>query len=142
MKLPFRVRSLVRIAFLCSLFGAMPLSQVVLCRAESAKHMEKHVRRIEKQLAKYGSGTYLRLVFLDHSQSLGIIGQLHPDSFTFTDADNNATRSYDYADVASVDKGETYVGEGSRHRHLPRLLVFGVASAVAAGAVAAFTMTH
>lgn len=142
MKLQFRVRSIVRIAFLCSLLGAIPCSQMTLCRAESARHMEKHVRKIERQLAKYGSGTYLRLVFLDHSQSLGVVGRLNSSSFTFTDADSNATRSYDYAEVASVDKGDTYVGEGSRHRHLPRLLVFGVASAVAAGAVAAFTITH
>jgi hypothetical protein len=142
MKLQFHVRSIVRIAFLCILLGPMTFSQMGLCRAESVRHMEKHIRKMEKRLANYGPGTYLRIVFLDHSQSLGVVGQLKTDSFTFTDAETNATRSYAYADLAGVDKGETYVGEGSRHRHFPRLLFVGVASAAAAGAIAAFTMTQ
>lgn len=136
------VRSIVRLAFLCTMLAPLPFCQMGLCRAESARHMEKHTRKIENKLAKYGSGTYLRIVFRDHSTSLGIVGRLEATSFTFTDADTNATRSYRYADVAGVDRGETYVGEGSRHRHLPRLLVLGVAGAAAAGAVAAFNFIH
>ena len=142
MKLQFQVRSVVHIAFLCILLGPLPLGQMGLCRAESTRHMEKHVRKMEKKLAKYNPGTYLRIVFRDHSQSLGTVGQLSETSFTFTDADSNATRSYEYTDVASVDKGETYIGEGSRHRHFPRLLIAGVAGAAVAGAIAGFTMTH
>lgn len=142
MKLQFHIHSIVRIAFLCILIGPMSFSQMGLCRAESARHMDKHVRKMEKKLAKYGPGTYVRIIFLDHSQSLGVVDQLNASSFTFKDAESNATRSYDYADVASVDKGETYIGDGSRHRHFPRLLIAGVAGAVAAGAIAAFTMTQ
>lgn len=142
MKLQVHVRSSVRIPFLCILLAPLAITQMGLCRAESARHMEKHVRKMENKLANYGPGTYLRIVFRDHSQSLGIVTRLDADSFTFADADSNTTRSYEYSDVASVDKGDTYIGDGSRHRHFPRLLVAGVAGAVAAGAVAAFTVTH
>lgn len=142
MKLQFHVRLILRIAFLCILLGPMTFSQMGLCRAESARHMEKHIRKMQKKLADFGPGSYLRIVFRDHSQSLGMLNQLSADSFTFTDADNNATRSFEYADVAGVEKGDTYVGEGSRRRHFPKFLIVSVASAAAAGAVAAFTMTH
>lgn len=137
-----KVSSIVRIAFLCALVAPLPFSQIELCRAESAQRMEKHTRKIEKKLTKYDPGVYLRIVFRDHSESLGVVGRLGATSFTFTDADSNATRSYQYADVAIVEKGETYIGEGSRRRHLPKLLVFGIAGAAAAGAIAGFTVAH
>jgi hypothetical protein len=142
MKLQFHVRTIVRISFLCILLAPVLFSQRGLCRAESARHLDKHIRKMQKKLDNYGPGTYLRVVFLDHSQVVGIVGQINANSFTFTDADNNVTRSYGYADVASIDRGDTYVGEGSRHRHFPRLLIAGVAGAVAAGAIAAFTMVQ
>ena len=137
-----KVRSIVKITFLNALLVFLPFSQMGLCRAESAQHMEKHTRQIEKKLTKYAPGAYLRIVFRDHSESLGIVGRLEATSFTFTDADSNATRSYQYVEVAIIEKSETFIGEGSRHRHLPRLLVFGMASAAAAGAIAAFTVAH
>lgn len=141
MKLHFYVRSIVRLAFLCLLLAPMPFSPMGQCRAESARHMEKRTRKMEKKLAKYSPGAYLRIVFRDHSESLGTVGRLEATSFTFTDAESNETRSYAYADVASVGKGETYVGEGSRRRHFPRLLSFGMAGAAAAGVIAGFLMT-
>lgn len=134
-----KVQSLVRIAFLCALFAPLPFSQWRLCRAESAQHMRKHTRKIEKKLTRYAPGTYLRIVFRDHMESVGIVGRLEMASFTFTDADSNETRSYRYADVASVERSKTYVGEGSRRRHFPKLLVFGMAGAAATGAIACFT---
>ena len=137
-----KVRSILRIAFLCTLLAPLPFSQMGLCSAESARHMEKHTRKIEKKLTKYAPGTYLRIVFRDHSESQGIVGRLEATSFTFTDADSNSTRTYQYADVAIVEKGETYIGEGSRRRRLPRMLIFGMAGAAAAGAIAGFTMAH
>lgn len=136
------VTSIIRIVFLCTLLAPLPLSRMGFCNAETTQHMEKHTRKIEKKLTKYAPGTYLRIVFRDHSESLGIVGRLETTSFTFTDADSNATQSYQYADVASVEKGETYVGEGSRRRHLPRLLVFGLAGAAAAGTIAGFALAH
>lgn len=137
-----QVRTIIQIAFLCTLIASLPSGQTGLCRAESARQMEKHTRKMEKKLTEYAPGTYVRIVFRDHSESLGVVGRLDATSFTFTDADSNATRNYLYADVGSVEKGEMYVGEGSRRRHLPRLLVFGLAGALAAGAIASFTVAH
>lgn len=137
-----QIRSIVRIALMCALLAPLPFSQMGLCRAESVRHMEKHTRKMEKKLTEHAPGTYLRIVFRDHSEGVGMVSRLDATSFTFTDADSNATRSYRYADVASVEKGETYVGEGSRRRHLPRLLVFGLAGAAAAGAIASFTVAR
>ena len=137
-----KIRSIPRIVYMCALVAPLLFSQVALCSAESTQHMDKHTRKIEKKLTTYDPGTYLRIVFRDHSESLGIVDRLGATSFTFTDADSNSTRSYQYADVAVVEKGETYIGEGSRRRHLPRLLVFGMAGAAAAGAIAAFTVAH
>ncbi len=137
MKMRLHVRSFVRISLLCATLGAMPLSQIPLCRAESAKHQLKRVHKVQKKLAKYEPGTYLRLVFLDHSENVGTVGRLESTSFTFTDANNNAARSYEYADVAQVAKDETFVGEGSIHRHLSKLLIFGAAGAAAAAGATA-----
>jgi hypothetical protein len=142
MKLQFHVRSILSIGFALLFIGSMPLTQKTLCRAESVRHEAKRIHKIEKTLAKYPPKTYLRLVMVDHSQVLGTVGELGASSFTFTSADSNATQRFAYADVASVDRGETYIGEGSAHRHLPRLVIAGIASAVAAGAIAAFTVTQ
>lgn len=142
MKLQFHVRSNVRIGFLCLLAASMFICQSQLGRAESARHEAKRIHKIENRLAKYPPGTYLRIILVDHSQVVGTVGELGGSTFAFTNADNNATQRYAYADVAGVEKGETYVGEGSVHRHLPRLLIAGIAGAAAAGAIAAFTMTQ
>lgn len=142
MKLQSHVRSIVRISVLCASLGVTPLIQGRLCRGESARHMTKRTQKVEKKLAKYRPGIYLRVVFRDHSQSVGTVVRLQATSFTFTDADSNAPRSYDYADVVKVQKEETYVGEGSVRRHLPRLLTVGMAGAVATGVIAGFMMSQ
>lgn len=134
-----QARSLIRIVLLF-IVASLSLTQLGWCRTQSARRMEKHTRKMEKKLTKYSPGTYLRIVFRDHTESVGMVGRLEATSFTFTDAENNATRSYRYADVASVEKGETFVGEGSRKRHFPKVLVFGLAGALAGGAIATFTV--
>lgn len=141
MKLHAQVSRIVRISLLGALLGAMPLVQGPFCRAESAKHEAKRVHKVEKKLLKYQPGTYLRIVFLDHSEAVGTVDRMQATSFTFTSADDNASRRFEYADVAQIDKGDTYVGEGSRRRHLPRVLLVG-AGAAAAGVVAGMLATH
>ena len=142
MKLQLRVCSTFRISILCALLGAVPLIQGPLCRAESAKHASRRVHKVEKTLIKCRPGTYLRVLFLDHSEVLGTVGRMDDTSFTFTDADTNTSRSYEYTDVARIEKGDTYVGEGSRRRHLPRLLLVGMAGVAAIGAAAGIMATH
>jgi NADH dehydrogenase FAD-containing subunit len=142
MKLPFHVRSIVRISLLCALLGTLTSVEGSLCRAESARHMAKRVHKVEKKLVEYRPGTYLRVVFVDHSESVGTASRLQADSFTFTDAENNQARQYEYADVARIEKNKTYVGEGSKRRHFPRLLLVGAAGAAAAGVAAGVMATH
>ena len=142
MKVRFRVTSIVCSTFVCALLASAPICQAPLCRAESAAHVAKRVRKVQKKLAKYRPGTYLRIVFRDHSETLGTVGMLKVTTFTFTNADTNATQAYSYSDVAHVQKSKTYVGEGSVRRHRPRLLIPAIAGLAAAGAVAAMLGTQ
>lgn len=142
MTLQFHARSIVRNGLFCLLIGFMFLALSLPGRAESARHEAKRIHKIQNRLAKCRPGTYLRIVLVDHSQVVGTVGELGGSTFAFTNAENNATQRYAYADVAGIEKGETYVGEGSVHRRLPRLLIAGIAGAAAAGAIAAFTVTQ
>ncbi len=123
---------MVGVIAVCLLAAVMPS-----CRAESAAHIAKHARKMEKKLAKYREGTYLHLVFRDGAESLGSLGAVEVGSFTFTDADTNATHTYRYMDVARVEKGEEYIGEGSVRRHHIPLLIPAIVAGGAAAAVAA-----
>ena len=108
------------------------------CRAQSATHLDKHARKIERRLAKYQPGSYLQIDFRDSSESFGSLGALSATSFQFTDADNNRTQTYLYSGVARVKKANEYIGEGSGHRHPMRLWIpLVIGAAVAGGAVAA-----
>lgn len=142
MKQQFRITSNIVPALVGLLLLAVPLSHAPLCRAESPTHEAKRIRKIGKKLAKYPDGTYLRVVFRDHSQSLGTVSGLTATSFIFTDAEANAAHSYTYADVAHVQKAKTFIGEGTLHRHVPRLLYLGIAGVAAAGAAAAMMATQ
>lgn len=118
-------------AVLFCLFAACAPPSAAASRAQ----LERHARKIEKRLAKYPEGTYLHLVFRDQSESLGSLGALSASSFALTNADTNATRTYLYADVARVERGETFIGEGSvRRRHIPLLIPAIVAGGAAAAA--------
>lgn len=142
MKSSFRVRSILPFTLACLLLGPAAFLQAPLVRAESARHEAKRVHKVQKKLVKYPPGTYLRLVFLDYSQTVGVVDRLHPDTFTFTDADDNAAHTYRYADVEHVEKGDTYVGEGSIHRRRSRLVTGAIVGAVAAGAAMGWVETH
>ncbi|HUA98820.1 MAG TPA: hypothetical protein VMA34_10875 [Terracidiphilus sp.] len=121
----------------CSVLACFAIGAAPYSRAESPAHVEKHARKVEKKLAKYRPGTYLHLIFRDQTDSVGSLGALSATSFAFTNADTNATRSYHYVDVASVEKGSEYIGEGSVRRHhfpllIPAIIVSGAAAAAAA----------
>ena len=92
-------------------------------QAQSSAPLDKHARRIEKRLAKYGSGTFLQFDFRDSSESFGALGALSDASFQFIDADSNKTQTRRYADLAQVKKGKEYIGAGSEPGHHVRLLV-------------------
>ena len=101
----------------------MLIATVPLAQAQTGAQLDKHARKVEKHLAKFHSGAYLRFDFRDNTQSFGSLGSLSNASFQFTDSDSNTvvTRSYD--DLANVTRGKEYIGEGSESRRHVRLLV-------------------
>ena len=135
MKLYSSCKPILGAILACSLTGFTPLS-----RAESQAHIAKHARKVEKKLAHYREGTYLRVVFRDRSETVGSLDALSTASFSLTNADTNARQSFRYVDVARVEKGETFIGEGSVHRHFPLLVPAIVAGGAAAAAAVALAV--
>lgn len=125
---------LLRLA-LASILIAIAL--VPVCQAQSADtpNLDKHARKIHRQVARYPAGTYVSIVLRDGSESAGALDAVRPASFTFNNADSNAPETHNYADVARVEKGREYIGAGSgseHHVHWIRWSVVGVAAAGAA----------
>jgi len=104
-------------------------------QAQQSPNLDKHARKVEKELAKFRPGSYVDVGFRNGSESLGSLGSLAGGTFQITDADNNQTETYAYNDVAQVRKSKAYIGEGSEHhRFRLRLPVLIATGAVAAGA--------
>jgi len=132
----FRRRSIVYLAIAWALIAVVPASQ-----AESAAHLEKHTRKIEKRLTKYSTGAFLQVDLRDNTEALGSLGELSDTTFLLTSSDNNRKMTISYADVTQVKKGKEYIGEGSEPtHHMPHLvpILIGV---VAAGAAVALMET-
>jgi hypothetical protein len=119
-----------------ALIAIVPASQ-----AESAAHLEKHARKMEKRLAKYRPGAFLQVDLRDNTEALGSLGKLSDATFQLTSSDNNRKMTISYADVAHVKKGREYIGEGSETaHHIPHLVPILI-GAVAAGAAVALVET-
>jgi hypothetical protein len=129
MKDVFGRKSVVRLALAWSLLVMIPV-----CQAQSAPNLDKHARKIHKRLVKYPTGTYVNLAFRDGTASTGMLGAVTETSFTVTNADNNAAETHSYNEVARVDRGKEYIGEGSEHGHHFRHWVPVAVGVVAAGA--------
>jgi hypothetical protein len=118
------------------------LAMLPVCQAESASpSLDKHARKIEKKLSKYGVGTYVHVNFRDSSETMGSLGVLSNGNFQITDADNNKMQTYAYDDVSEVHKAKEFIGEGSEGRHHHRLLVPVAVSAAAAATAVALVKT-
>ncbi len=120
----------ILLALACTLVAGAAFGQTA--------HLDKHARKIHHKLAKYPTGKFLHVVLDDGSDSYGALGALSEASFTFTNADNNTTATYAYADVDRVKTDKEGIGEGTEPRHHIRHLVpiaVGVAAVGAAGAV-------
>lgn len=126
-------KSIACVILSCLLIGSVPASP-----AQSGVHLDKHARKVHRKLAKYRSGSYLHLVMSDETNNYGALGALSEASFTFTNADSNATATYSYGDIDEVKTDKERIGEGTeprRHiRHLVPILI-GVAAAGAAGGI-------
>ena len=133
----FRRFSTLSMLCLLALVAAAPAA-----RAQSSSRLDKHSRKIEKQLAKFQASSFLEFDFRDRTANFGKLGQLSEATFQYTDSDNNkvVTRSYD--DLERVSKAKEFIGEGSRRHHFRRWVPVTVAAVVAGGGAAAYEMTR
>ena len=106
---------------LCLAAALLLVACVPLCQARSGSKAEKHAQKVQKKLSKYRAGTLLHLEFNDNTECTGTVNTLSDTSFTFNNTETNAKESHNYSDVSNVDKGKTYIGQGSvpkRHIHV------------------------
>jgi hypothetical protein len=124
--------SAARLALASMFFACASAAQ-----AQNSSQLDKHSRKVQHQLAKYRTGSYLHLMLRDDTDSYGALGTLSGASFTFTSADSNTTTTYTYDDVDHVRTDKEIIGEGAEpHRHI-RHLVPIVITVAALGAGAA-----
>jgi hypothetical protein len=125
--------SAARLALACILLaGLVPCASAA--QARNSAQLDKHARKVHHRLAKFHSGSYLHLVLRDEISSYGALGTLSDASFTFTNADSNATATYSYDDIARVRTDRETIGNGSEPRHHIRHLVPILVTAAAVGA--------
>jgi hypothetical protein len=129
----FSGRSIARLALAWTLIGTVPA-----CLAQTTPNLDKHARKIHKKLAKYKTGSYLRVVLRDDTERDGALGSLTDSSFTVTNGENNTPETHAYSEVARVTRGKEYIGQGSAPaviaNHPIRLAIIGV---LVAGAIVA-----
>lgn len=110
----FGKRSLICLALASALVAGAPI-----VFSQSTVHLDKHARKIHKQLVKYQPGSYLHFVLRNHTESNGTLETVSDASFTFTNTDTNARETHAYSDVSEVKKGKTYIGQGTgQHHHI------------------------
>lgn len=128
------------------LLAAIAFASIALAptsRAESPVKAEKHARKIEKQLAKYRTGTLLQIDFRDNSQALGALRDVSDATFQITNADSNKLQTFNYADVTRVKKTNEYIGAGSETgRHFHHWIPVLVVAAAAGGGIGAYEAIH
>jgi hypothetical protein len=132
----FRRQTILRAVLFCALAATTAAFQA------HSQQLDKHARKIEKQLARFRTGSYLEFDFRDRTANFGALGQLTETSFQYTDSDNNklVTRSYD--ELEHVSKAKEFIGEGSRHHHISHWVPISVGAAAAGAAAAAVLMTR
>ena len=114
-----RRNSLLLAAFIFTFLTIAPT-----CRASAATKQEKHVRNIEKKLAKFHKGTFLEVDMNDNTDARGSLVGLSNTTFQIFNADTNKVQTINYSDVDKVSKTKEYIGTGTEpshhfHLHLP-----------------------
>jgi hypothetical protein len=133
----FRRFSTVSILLAFALAVAVPAS-----RAQSTDTLDKHGRKIEKELSKFHPGSYLEFDFRDRTANFGALGQLSATTFQYTDSDNNKVVTRSYNELEHVSRAKEFIGEGSRHHHVRLWVPVTVAALAAGGGAAAYEMTR
>jgi hypothetical protein len=136
--------SLGRGLFECGVLGGRSATRLVLAgvlmvmvpaaQAQAAPNLNKHERKIQKQLLRYPAGTYVNVELRDGTDRAGQLAAVDAASFTITLADSNARETHAYGEVARVGLSKEFIGEGSEPGHHFRPWVPVVVGMVAAGA--------
>jgi hypothetical protein len=124
-------RSAVRLTLAWTLVAMVPAAQ-----AQSAGNLDKHERKIHKQMERFAAGAYVNVELRDGTERAGQLGEVAPAAFTLIDSDTNAKETHAYSEVMHVSESKEYIGEGSGSGHHFRPWVPVVAGMLAAGAAA------
>jgi hypothetical protein len=110
-----------------------------ICQAESgssnSRNLDKHARKVHRELTHFSPGNYLRLTFTDKSERTVALDSLEDTSFTVTNAESNNRETHTYDEIAHVTREKNYIGEGSEgHVRRIRLWIPITVGVLAAGA--------
>jgi hypothetical protein len=127
------------------LFASLALVSIApLCHAESGSsdpsaNLDKHARKVRRELTRFHPGNYIRLTFTDHAERTVSLNSLEETSFTVTNAESNNRETHTYDEIARVTRKKDYIGEGSEAhvRHIPLWVPITVGVLAAGAAVTA-----
>ena len=103
--------------------------------SDPGANLDKHSRKIRRELTHFKTGSYVHIVFRDGSERTGALESVDDGAFTVTNAETNARETHDYAGIERVKHQKDYIGEGSEnHVHHVPLWVPVTVGALAAGA--------
>ncbi len=101
----------------------------------SSPDLDKHARKVHRELTRFSPGNYLHLTFTDKSERTVALDSLEDTSFTVTNAESNNRETHTYAEIAHVTREKYYIGEGHEgHVHHIKLWVPIAVGVLAAGA--------
>jgi hypothetical protein len=107
--------------------------------SNSSPNLDKHARKVHRELTRFSPGNYIRLTFTDGSERTVALDSVEDTSFTGTNAESNNRETHTYDEIARVTREKNYIGEGSdrRVRHIPLWIPITVGLLAAGAAVTA-----
>ena len=121
-----------------ALIAAAPVSRAESGSSNSGVSLDKHARKVHREIEHFRTGSYIHLTLADGSERTIALVSFDDSSFTGTNAESNNRETHTYDEIAHVTREKDYIGEGSEGhvRHI-RLWVPIAVGVLAAGA--AFT---
>jgi hypothetical protein len=122
-----------------TLFAVTPMCFAASGNLNQDGNLDKHARKVHRELTRFNPGNYIRLTFTDKSERTVSLDSLEDTSFTVTNAESNNRETHTYDEIARVTREKNYIGEGSEGhvRHIPLWIPFTVGVLAAGAAVTA-----
>lgn len=132
------VKTLTMVSAL-TMVSIAPMCQAESGSSNSTASLDKHARKVHRELTRFRPGNYLRLTFTDHAERTVALDSLEDTSFTVTNAETNNRETHTYDEIARVTRKKYYIGEGSEAhvRHIPLWVPITVGVLAAGAAVTA-----